>query len=284
MKTLKKAILSLVAVLVIAVALCTITTTASAATKTKKLTLFVGEKINIYTIGGKMKSVKSSKKKVCAAKKKSGDALLTAKKAGKSKITIKTTRGTLVYNVTVKKNPFEIAFTPIADGNLMVSVKNNSGGYFDWIDLNVTLCDAAGNPVTQKNDSVFYVGSKQTSYSQITVYEKGIDLSKTQITVPSWKRTPDAKYKNYAKNVNVSEFEENGYIKMRANTNYNGKGNVYVANDIVFKDAAGQILKVTNESVSLYKSKKVDTTYGTRMPEGAVGYEVISNRVYVKNY
>ena len=86
MKVIKNSLMSFAAIFVIAFALCITTVSVSAATKTKKLTMFVGEKVNIYTIGGKMKSVSSSKKKVCTAKKKNGDTLVTAKKAGKSKL------------------------------------------------------------------------------------------------------------------------------------------------------------------------------------------------------
>lgn len=284
MKNLKKVLMSVAAVLVIALALCVTSVTAEAATKTKKLTMYVGEQFTIYTIGGKMTSVKTSKKKVCTAKKKSGNALLTAKKAGKSNITIKTTRGTLVYKVTVKKNPFKITASTSAEGNIILKVQNTSSGYFDWVDLNVTLCDASGNPVTQKTDSVYYVGSKQTAYGMVYVYDNGIDLSKTKVSVSAWKRTPDASYKGYSKKVNVSVFEENGYVKLRANTNYSGKGYIYIAYDIAYKNAAGQIIKVTTESTSLYSSKKVDTTYGSSKPSGAVGYEILSKRVYLKNY
>ena len=284
MKNKRRVLMSAAAIFVMALALCVTSVTAQAATKTKKLTMYVGEQFTIYTIGGKMTSVKSSKKKVCTAKKKSGNTVVTAKKAGKSNITIKTTRGKIVYKITVKKNPFKVTASASADGSLILKLQNTSGGYFDWVDLNVTLCDSAGNPVTQKTESIFYVGSKQTAYGTVYVYDNGIDLSKTKIAISNWKRTPDASYKNYSKKVSASLIEDNGYIKLRANTNYSGKGYIYVAYDIAFKNASGQIIKVSTESTSLYSSRKVNTTYGSRMPDDAVSYEVLSKRIYLKNY
>lgn len=285
MKKMKKTLMKFAAIFVIALAVCVTSVTSQAKTKTQKITLFVGDSFTTYPIEvGKIKSVSSSKKKICTVKKKNGNAVLKAKKAGSSKVTIKGSRGKFVYNVTVKKNPFKITFTPIADGNMMMKVQNTSSAYFDWIDINITLCDSAGNPITQKNDTVFYIGSKQTAYDQVYVFDDGVDLSKTKYAITEWRRTPDATYKNYSKQVNVSVFEENGYIKLRANTNYKGNGSIYVDYDYAIKDQSGNIIRVESDKVSLYNNKKVDTTYGIRKPDEMKNYEILSKRVYLKNY
>jgi hypothetical protein len=75
------------AVFVMAAALLTTSTTVQAA-KTKKVTLYVGEKPSYGFFLGSVKSVKSSNKKVVAVSKKSGYAILNAKKTGKAKVTV----------------------------------------------------------------------------------------------------------------------------------------------------------------------------------------------------
>ncbi|MCR4715789.1 MAG: hypothetical protein K5656_01280 [Lachnospiraceae bacterium] len=286
MKTIKKLTKVLFAFAVLAFTLSFLPSSAntvSAATK-KSVTMFKGEKLSVYTIGGSIKSVKSSKKKVCSVKKKGSDAIFTAKKAGKATITIKTTRGSLVYTVTVKKNPFKVTYSGIANGNVMVTVQNKSKTGFDSINVSLTYCDSTGSPVTEKTAYVNYVGPKQKAYTQSYVYDNSIDLSKTVVNVSSWSRNLDYTYSNYSKKVNHKIIKDGDYYKLRASTNYKGSGFIYVDYDIAFLDAAGNIVRVDNQSVSLYSSKKVDTSYGSKMPEGATSYKILSKRVMLKTY
>ena len=93
------------------------------AAKTKSVVLYKGEVVevsdNFYST---VKSVSSSKKAVVAAKKDSKrnyKAILTAKKAGKSTVTLKTKNGTFKYVVTVKNYDFTVSFKNI--GNIITS-------------------------------------------------------------------------------------------------------------------------------------------------------------------
>ena len=283
MKSFSKFFRIMVAALALTVAFSFAGNTANAAKK-KKATMVAGETLNIYTIGGKLKSVKSSKKSVCSVKKSNGEALLTAKKAGKATITLKTTNGKIVYTITVKKNPFKVTYKQIKDGYIMVTVKNDSNVYFNSVSLSAVFCDAAGNPITQKSGSVAYLGAKQTGYVQISASQSGIDFSKTQVGVDKWSRYPNSKYKSYSKNVKATYGLDNGYYKLNASTNYSGKGGIHIAYDIGFKDASGNIVRVYNETMYLYNTKKVDTTYGTRLLSGETGYEILSKRVILETY
>lgn len=101
-KRLYKGILMFVAVAVM-VFMCT--TTAEAATKLskKKATLYVGETLQLKLTGGSGKCTwKSNKSKVASVSKKG---LVTAKKKGTCKITVKKSGKTYTCKITVKKLP-----------------------------------------------------------------------------------------------------------------------------------------------------------------------------------
>ncbi len=290
MRNITKKMLSMVAAVAMAVTLVAPTVTVDAKKKSnaKSASLFVGEEMTLYPIGSTLKKVTSSKKKVVKVKKKNGSALLQAKKAGKSKVTLKTNKGNTVYNVTVSKNPFKVSATPIAGDKLLVTVQNTSKSYFGYVDVQVTLCDAAGNPVNQKNTSVSRLGSKQTAYAYVNAYDEGVDLSQTKCAVKEWRRNPSYKYTNYAKKVNVSVVESTSAsgrqeIKLRASCNYSGKGWIYIAQEIFCYDAMGQVVGVIEQSCSLYKDKTVYTdSVGSYLPDGTASYKVESKRVWLE--
>ena len=290
MKITKKSLLSLVMALAIILSVCVVSVPAEAASKkTKKVTLFVGEQLTVYPIGGSLKKVKSTKKKVCAVKKKSGNALLTAKKAGKATVNIKTTGGSFKYIVTVKKNPFKIYYQPMENG-LLVSVKNTSSTFFRGVDVVATLCDKNGNPLNQKSAYVSYLGKGQTGYDSIYSYDTSVDLSKTKFKISRWSRDLDYKSTNYSSKVNVKNIQGtsssgNKEIKFSANCNYSGKGTIYVAQDIICYGANGRILKLITNTTLLYSTKNVYTSsYGDTIPSDCVSYKVVSTRVYLSTY
>ena len=224
-------------------------------------------------------------------KKKSGNALLTAKKPGKATVTIKTTGGSFKYIVTVKKNPFKISYAPMQNG-IMISVKNTSSLFFRSVNVTATLCDRNGNPLNQKSAYVFYLGKGQTGYDSIYIssFDTSVDITKTKFKISSWSRDLDYKNTNYSSKVNVRAIEStNSYgrkeLKFSANTNYSGKGTIYVAQDIICYGANGRILSVINNSTSLYNTRNVYTaTYGDSLPTDCVSYKVVSTRVYLSKY
>jgi hypothetical protein len=291
MKFTKKALVAMLTTFVLFVSLFAVSTptTVHAAKKTKKVTLMVGEELSVFPIGGTLKKVKSSKKKVCAVKKKSGAAILKAKKAGTAKITLKTTGGKLYYKVKVIKNPFKVSVSPMKDGNV-VAVKNTSSLFINWVTVQLTYCDSMGNPLNQTTRSIYYLGKGQTGYDYAANSGATIDYSKTKYKVVEWKRYPDYKSKSYASKVNVNHFKGlstygSDVLKFNASTNYSGKGTILVAQDVFVYDKVGNIIKVISDTTSLYSTKSVYTDdYGTSLPDGWASYRVVSTRVYLQTY
>lgn len=283
MKKMKNSVKGLVALFVMVMALSLAGITAEAATKTKKLTLFVGEKIEYSYIGiGTLKSVKSNKSKIVSAKKSKGHSIMQAKKVGKATVTVKGTRGTFKYNITVKKPSFNVDIQPFGD-YVLVGVKNNTTEYFNDIDVSLTFYDANGNPVGQRTAYTHYVGSKKTAVDKVLVYYDNVDLSKTTYSV-AWNRSIDYKYKDYGKKVNWSSSQDGGKVHVTVSTSYKGDGSVYAGFNVVFYDAVGNIVGYTADYYEyLYKNKKVDTT-DIYMPDGAVRYEIVNKRAMLKEY
>lgn len=286
MKSFSKFFRIMVAALALTVAFSFAGNTVSAKKK-KKATLFVGEKVQLYTIGiGSLKSVKSSKKSVCSASKDNGNAIISAKKSGKATITLKGSSGKLTYSVTVKGNPFKLTYTKMAKG-VAVKAENKSNIAFDSVRVNATFYDAAGNPVTQETGTIYYIGPKQKAYTDVVTYNNSnIDLSKTQVSVinADWTRSLNYKAKGYSKNVKTSIKEESGKVKLYGSTKYKGKGNIQVACDIAYKDASGNIIGLDSQFFLLYKNKKVDTSYGSTKPTGTASYEILSKRIYLQTW
>lgn len=283
MKNQKISLKCLVALFVMVMTICITGFTSEAKTKTSKLTLIVGEKLQYSYIGmGTLKSVKSNKKKIVSAKKSSGKAVMQAKKAGKATVTVKGTRGTWKYNITVKKPSFDVRISPF-DDYALVSVKNNTSEYFDSIEVLLTFKDANGNPLGQKTVYTNYVGSKKTAVDKVYLTYDNVDLSKTSYSV-SFRRNVDYKYKNYDKKVNWSPRQEGNKVYVTVSTSYKGKGGVYAGFNVVFYDANGNIISYSYDNYEyLYKNKKIDTTE-FYIPDGATSYGVINKRAMVKEY
>ncbi len=268
MKLNKKSIISLLTALMIVISLCSVNINAEAASK-KSLTLFVGEKVQVTIFGGTLKSVKSSKKKVCTVKKKSGKAVFTAKKSGKSKVTIKTSRGKITYNVTVKKNPFKVTLTNGVNG-VAVSVKNSSAPFVDQVKVDVTFRDAAGNVLSTSPTYVYYMGKGQTASNWAST-SKNADLSKTTYKIAGWSRPIESKCKKYTSKVTTTTSRTPGSYSDKFNysfkTSYSGKGGIYAAQDVFSYNAAGQLTGVNTCFTYLYKNKKSYSSY-TYLPKG----------------
>ena len=120
--------------------------TAQAATKTEKMTLYKGEIVKNY-VYGTLKSVSSSKKAVATVKKDSGNAVITAKKPGKATISIKTNRGTFKYAVTVKKLDVTATLSDMGNGNMLLTVKNNTKQTFTYVSVDYVIKNDQGETI-----------------------------------------------------------------------------------------------------------------------------------------
>lgn len=237
------------------------------AAKTKSVVLYKGEVVevsdNFYST---VKSVSSSKKAVVAAKKDSKrnyKAILTAKKAGKSIVTLKTKKGTFKYAVTVKNYDFTVSFKNIGNDYLLMSVKNNTKTTFDDLQLTYTLCNSAGDVIEKKEKIVSDLLPGKKSYEKISVY--GMDVDPSQCTAKAKakasSRSLDAKYTNLNSKIKFTTSEEKSgdyteiSVKMKNNSKKSARGTVFV---FVY-DANGNILDVKEIYVGSFDAGNIKT-------------------------
>ena len=273
-KTMKKILLVFAMIFVVG---C-IQTTAQA--KTTKIKLYVGEEISYYYIGiGTLNRVKSSNSKVVSAKLKNSRCHMVAKKAGTATVTSKGSRGTFVHKVTVKKPSFKINAVRFNDRYAKISLKNNNGSCFDSLRVLVTFKDKNGKVLYSDSAYMYSVCSKQTvTYSvYLGANYQDVDMSKTTYKV-QMSRNPDRKYKNYGKKVSYSEKQRvsgsSTYIDVTSKTSYKGKGTISVEYDVLFYNAEGKLIYISNYSATLYKNSNKKTT-SILMPYNATSYKIV---------
>jgi hypothetical protein len=236
------------------------------------LTMYVGETYTAstaYTI----KSVSSGKKSVASAakiKSYSNRVGIVAKKAGKTKVKIRTKGGTDTYNITVKKVKITGELTDLGNGNILLAVKNSTSQTFDSVVMGYTLKDALGTVLEKKTVTVSNVVSGETVYKKIK-YEGAAeyDIAQCSSKVVSEQKTWFAKYKKAASSVAVSVADErnaeNGSINFTIETKNKlkkqfVKGNVYIfiyAND---ENGSQTLIDVDSKSFNLSAAKKKSFT------------------------
>lgn len=285
----KKKLKTVLAMLVMVMAFSLAGITAEAATKTKKMTLYVGEKYTYSYIGlGSIKSVKSSKSSVVTAKKKKGKYNeMTAKKKGSATVTVKGSRGTYKYKITVKSKPnFEVKIEPRTDGYVTVKVNNKSSVYCNNLKVEFSFKNAAGQEVTTDRAYIYYLGAKKSAVDEIYPYpNKGIDYSKTTYKV-IYDRDPDRNYSDYTKKVKFSTSKKNGKVNVKTSITYKKRADVYAAYTIYFYDAKGNVVNIRDGyNYMSGSSKKYRTsTSDISMPYDAVSYKLVNKRAMMVKY
>jgi hypothetical protein len=139
------------------------------------------------------------------AKDKSNNthANITAKKAGKTTITVKTKNGTMKYNVTVKNLDITGTLKDMGNGQLLVTIKNNTAQTFDYVTMSYTLKDETGDVKDQDTMTVSDVVAGKTVYKSI-YYSQSVftpDLSQSSVKVTGDSRVLSAKYTDASKKV-----------------------------------------------------------------------------------
>lgn len=285
----KKTLKTVLAMLVMVMAFSFAGITAEAATKTKKMTLYVGEKFTYSYVGmGTIKSVKSNKSSVVAAKKKSGKYNeMTAKKKGSATVTVKGTKGTYKYKITVKSKPsFNVKLEPRSDGYVTVKVNNKSTVYCDNIKVYLSFKNAAGQEVTTETAYLFYLGAKKSGADEVYPYpNKGIDYSKTTYKIV-YDRDPDKTYSDYTKKVKFSTSKKNGKVTVKTSITYKKKNYVYAGWTLYFYDAKGNVVSVRDGYEIMSGSKKKYRTSSTEViiPSDAVSYKLVNKRALMVKY
>lgn len=266
MNKLTKRILSVfLAVAMIVTILPQVATTQAASAKS--IILYKGDKYqftNYYDI----KSVSSSKKAIVTIakdKKKKYLANVTAKKTGKSTLTIKTKYDKLKYVATVVNYKFDVSFVKVSDDSLIMVVKNNTKTIFDQVDFKYTLCNTTGEPVAREDVSLYSLIPGKVSYKLINTYGKAdvstLDLSQCSAKAIGNSRNPLYKYANLSSKI-ATKVEEEPFdggtqlnIKITNNSKSKGQGDVFV----LFYDQDNNVLDLKYISVYSFGSGDIKT-------------------------
>lgn len=237
--------------------------TAQAATKTEKMTLYKGEIVKNY-VYGTLKSVSSSKKAVATVKKDSGNAVITAKKPGKATISIKTNRGTFKYAVTVKKLDVTATLSDMGNGNMLLTVKNNTKQTFTYVSVDYVIKNDQGETIKTDTKLVDDVVAGKTVYDYVYYdsYHYTIDETLCSAKVVGDDRSLIAKYKNVTSSIKTTIDEDTSAadtIKLTIKSkNTLKKEAAYVDHYVLIYNSMDQVIGL--KTVSFYlKAGKLDT-------------------------
>ena len=270
MNKLTKRILSLCLALAMIVTILPQVATTQAATTTKKLTLYVGEKVEVYVSCKSLSSVSSSKKAVAKTSKSGKKVTIAAKKAGSAKVTItgkdwynKTQK--LVYKITVKKPTFSCNVQPLNNGYVLVTAKNTTGAMFDKATLSYTLKDRSGEVVKKDSTSIYKLFAGKVHYEKIYVgtnYEIDCDASSAKVSQIG-RYEVDKKYKNIAndaveyKELNLEETDSQIKFDLKLKNTLNKE--VAVKYFVIAYDANDNIIDVPCSGTRTLSKKEVNT-------------------------
>jgi predicted lipoprotein with Yx(FWY)xxD motif len=268
-----------------------------AKTTKKSVTLYVGEEYTLYDMENQFKSVSSSKKSVATVtknKKSSYVAKITAKKPGKTTVTVKTKKDTTKYNITVKKIDITGTFTDMGDGNLLLELKNNTKNTFEGVDIKYVLKDSSGKTYETDKTAVFGLVAGKTVYTNITYFESEFtpDPSKCTVTASGVERTVNYTYKDASSDVEASVTNtdiDTGKrtvqytVREKNNSKNYVVGNVY----ILIYDADGNLVNEVSDSINLSSNATdTDTTnkayFGRKTDLNNLTYKIYTVAYYTK--
>ena len=262
--------------------------TAEAATKS--MTLYKGEK-GYLDSWAEIKSVSSDKKSVVKVSKDKKDKYkvnFNAKTTGKAHVTIKTSRGTVKYNMTVKKLDITASLRDMGGGYLLLTVKNKTKQTFTDVQVQYVLKNEFGEVIKKDVASVSDVVAGKTVYDRILYdnYSYNVDISQCSAKVVADSRSLDAKYGNVSSKVtsNVTE-DTNDYgnkVLTVKSKNTLKKDSVRGSHYILVYNSEGQIVDL--KTVYFYlKAGAVDTDTTTLYAEDYSTYKVVTV-AYTVNY
>lgn len=281
-----KKILSLGLVFVLALGLCATFGKKAEAASTVKITLIAGEKYTITPIieTNTFKSVKTSKKKVATVKKTKSLVTITAKKAGKSTITVKSKSSTTKYIVTVKAKRFDSkAYTPSNTYNelgkcysssVLLEVTNKTGVYLSGVQVSYAIYGTSGKKLTtgSKQLEELVPGAKLHIFYKSDNFTEAIKTAKvTKVTL--MERDYKLKYTDRSSKVTVSEASMDAYILKLNIANslsipVNGKADVVFFSDTACKRPIGL------STISIYTNADSTGVFPLSVVDGTKAYKV----------
>lgn len=263
MKQTMKGLVTFCLTLVMIVALLPATVAQAAA---KNVTMYKNEAFYFTDYGTVSKVSSSNSKVVKAAKDKENErhTNLTAKKTGKSTVTIKTSYGTTSLNITVKKLDFSVKVLSVQGSNAIVEIKNKTAQTFDSILLDYTFKGTDGSIIKQDTEKVYRVPAKKTVYTSIYVGSSQAELldpASCTAKVSSVSHDPSYIYKDVSSKVKatVKDEKDNGSnITFSVTTKNTTSQNVTGYNYILIYDANDTLIGV--DKMSIYLEKKATNT------------------------
>lgn len=226
---------------------------------TKNVTMYKNEAF-YFTDYGKVSKVSSSNSKVVkAAKDKENErhTNLTAKKTGKSTVTIKTSYGTTKLNITVKKLDFSVKVLSIVGSNAVVEIKNKTAQTFDSIFVDYTFKGADGAVVKQDTEKIYRVPAKKTVYTNIYVgsaQAELLDLASCTAKVSSVSHDPSYIYKDLSAKVKATvkdETDDGTKVTFSVTTKNTADQDVMGYNYVLIYDANDTLIGVDKLSIFL---------------------------------
>ena len=291
MKKLGKRVLAFCLACVMALTVVTVMEPVTAEAATKSMTLYKGEKRYLNSMFGEIKSVSSDKKSVVKVSKDKKDKYkvnFNAKTTGKAHVTIKTSRGTVKYNMTVKKLDVTASLRDMGDGYLLLTVKNKTKQTFTDVQVQYVLKNEFGEVIKKDVASVSDVVAGKTVYDRILYdnYSYNVDISQCSAKVVADSRSLDAKYGNVSSKVTCKVTEDtNDYgntVLTVKSKNTLKKDSVRGSHYILVYNSEGQIVDL--KTVYFYlKAGAVDTDTTTLYAEDYSTYKVVTV-AYTVNY
>ncbi len=226
MKHLTSMMKRVVTVCLALVMILTVLPAVPAQASTGSVTMYVGEK-TFYRAHGIVTDVTSTKSGIVEAGKSKlhssySEIEMTAKKTGKSTVTIQTNSGTEKVNVTVKKLDMPVKVKHLSPSKVTLVVENPANRVFEKVEISYTLKDAEGNVLEQDKKELKYFDmcAKKKSYASIYVgrYRDQIDEASCTAEVTYLESYPVTVYKDVSKKVKVTisnEKEKDGTISYR---------------------------------------------------------------------
>jgi hypothetical protein len=121
---------------------------------------------------------------------------ITAKKAGKATVNIRTSNGTDRYYITVKKLKVTGNLTDLGGGKLLLTVKNSTSQTFESVDMRYVLKDAEGKVIKRDTVTVKNVVAGKKVYKKLSYDSEAVpDISLGSVKAVASKKDNFANYK-----------------------------------------------------------------------------------------